>query len=63
MSSTNIVLTKNEVESLKGFCDNNLYRGNIIIIQSFDSGVGPTTKVMVQDLPETLTDITDIQAW
>ena len=63
MSSTNVVLTKEEVESLKKFCDDNLSRGNIIIIQSSDSGIGLTTKVMVQDLPETLADITDIQAW
>ena len=63
MSSTNVVLTKEEVKSLKEFCDDNLSRGNIIIIQSSDSGIGLTTKVMVQDLPETLADITDIQAW
>ena len=63
MSSTNVVLTKDEVKFLKEFCDDNLFRGNIIIIQSSDSGIGLTTKVMVEDLPETLADITDIQAW
>lgn len=58
-----IALTKEEVDSLKTFCDENLQRGLVIIDQLELSGIGPTTKVMVKDLPETLTDITDISSW
>jgi hypothetical protein len=58
-----ITLTKEEVNSLKIFCDENLERGQVIIDQLELSGIGPTTKVMVKDLPETLTDITDINSW
>jgi hypothetical protein len=58
-----IALTKEEVDSLKTFCDENLERGSVIIDQLELSGIGPTTKVMVKDLPETLTDITDINSW
>ena len=58
-----ISLTKAEVDSLKDFCDDNLAVGTVEIIQSSDSGIGYTTKVMVKDLPETLTDITDISSW
>jgi hypothetical protein len=58
-----IALTKEEVDSLKTFCDENLERGLVIIDQLELSGIGPTTKVMVKDLPETLTDITDVSAW
>ena len=54
-----VTLTKEEVDSLKGFCDENLYRGLVIVDQFESSGIGPVTKVMVKDLPETLTDITD----
>lgn len=58
-----IQLTKEEVDSLKQFCDENLCVGTVIIDQSSSSGIGPTTRVMVKDLPETLTDITDISSW
>ena len=58
-----VSLTKNEVESLKQFCDENLAVGTVIITQSSESGIGFTTKVMVKDLPETMTDITDIDNW
>jgi hypothetical protein len=54
-----ISLTKEEVDSLKEFCDDNLCIGSVIIDQLELSGIGLTTKVMVKDLPETLTDITD----
>ena len=57
-----ITLTKEEVNSLKIFCDENLERGQVIIDQLELSGIGPTTKVMVKDLPETLTDITDVSS-
>lgn len=67
MKTSNIAvavsLTKNEVESLKQFCDENLAVGTVIITQSSESGIGFTTKVMVKDLPETMTDITDIDSW
>ena len=58
-----IALTKEEVNSLKEFCDDNLERGQVIIDQLELSGIGLTTKVMVKDLPETLTDITDVSSW
>lgn len=58
-----VLLTKEEVESLKQFCDKNLCVGTVVIEQSRDSGIGLTTKVMVKDLPETMTDITDIDSW
>ena len=58
-----VALTKEEVNSLKEFCDDNLTRGSVIITQSQESGIGLITKVMVKDLPETLTDITDIDSW
>ena len=58
-----IALTKEEVDSLKTFCDENLERGQVIIDQLELSGIGPTTKVMVKDLPETLTDITAVSSW
>ena len=58
-----IQLSKEEVNSLKQFCDDNLARGTVLITQSSESGIGLTTKVMVKDLPETLTDITDIDNW
>ena len=47
-------LTKEEVNNLKDFCDENLAVGTVIIIQD-----GLSTRVQVKDLPETLTDITD----
>jgi hypothetical protein len=58
-----VILTKEEVNSLKEFCDDNLERGQVIIDQLELSGIGLTTKVMVKDLPETLTDITDVSSW
>ena len=58
-----VTLTKEEVNSLKEFCDDNLERGQVIIDQLELSGIGLATKVMVKDLPETLTDITDISSW
>ena len=58
-----ISLTKEEVNSLKEFCDENLAVGSVIIDQLELSGIGLTTKVMVKDLPETLTDITDVSSW
>jgi hypothetical protein len=58
-----ISLTREEVNSLKEYCDENLYVGPVIIDQLELSGIGLTTKVMVKDLPETLTDITDVSAW
>lgn len=58
-----IQLSKKEVNSLKEFCDDNLAIGTVLITQSSESGIGLTTKVMVKDLPETLTDITDIDSW
>lgn len=56
-------LTKEEVNSLKEFCDDNLAVGSVLITQSSESGIGLTTKVMVKGLPETETDITDIESW
>ena len=56
-------MTKAEVDALKDFCDDNLAVGQVEITQSNDSGVGIVTKVQVKDLPETLTDITDIDNW
>ena len=58
-----ITLTKAEVDSLKKFCDENLAVGQVRITQSHSSDTGTTTKVQVKDLPETLTDITDIDSW
>ena len=58
-----IYLTDNEVEALNDFCIYNLASGCVEITQENTSGRGPTTKVMVKDLPETLTDITDIDSW
>lgn len=58
-----IYLTDSEVEALNDFCIYNLASGQVEITQENVSGIGPTTKVMVKDLPETLTDITDIDSW
>lgn len=49
-----MALTKEEVNNLKDFCDDNLAVGYVIICQE-----GLDTKVKVAGLPETLTDITD----
>ena len=64
-SNTTVVirLSKDEVDALKNFCDSNLAVGTILITQSAESGIGLTTKVMVKNLPETMTDITDISQW
>lgn len=56
-------MTKAEVDALKEFCDDNLVVGLVEIHQSQDSGIGTVTKVQVKDLPETMTDITDIDSW
>ena len=58
-----IQLFKEEVDSLKQFCDDSLAQGTVLITQSSESGIGLTTKVMVKDLPETMTDITDVDSW
>ena len=58
-----VSLTKEEVDSLKEFCDENLIVGSVLITQSSESGIGLTTKVMVKGLPETMTDITDTDSW
>ena len=58
-----ISLTKEEVDSLKEFCDKNLAVGLVEIHQGNGSGIGPNTWVQVKDLPETKTDITDYGSW
>ena len=58
-----VILTKAEVDSLKEFCDYNLEVGSVEITQNSNSGIGLITKVQVKNLPETLTDITDIGSW
>ena len=65
ISNTPVIvsLTKEEVNSLKEFCDENLVRSSVLITQSSESSIGLTTKVMVKDLPEIETDITDIDSW
>ena len=55
-------LTKSEVEALYNFCLDNLETG-VVEINQKPNGIGSITKVMVKDLPETLTDITDIDSW
>ena len=58
-----VILTKEEIEELKRFTEDNLERGTVKVIQTYTSGIGVTTQVMVTDLPETLTDITDFNYW
>ena len=58
-----VTLTKDEVEAVKDFADDNLERGSIEIIQSAGSGIGLSTHVRVRELPETEIDITDYAAW
>ena len=58
-----VTLTKDEVDSLKEFCDYNLEVGSVEITQNSNNGIGLVTKVQVKNLPETLTDITDINNW
>ena len=58
-----VILTKAEVDSLKEFCDYNLEVGSVEITQNSNSGIGLITKVQVRNLPETLTDITNIDSW
>ena len=53
-----ITLTKEEVNNLKDFCDDNLAIGEVEIHQK-----GLYTKAQVKGLPETLTDITDVNSW
>ena len=57
-----IFLTKDEVESLKNYCDSNLAVGVVEVIQDKHSGIGYSTWVQVKDLPETRTDISDIDS-
>ena len=57
--NTTIALSKEEVDNLKQYCDDNLATGSVVITQFHSSGMGSTTKVQVKDLPETLQDITD----
>ena len=59
VSRRRIILTKEEVNNLKEFCDDNLAVGTVIIDQTGISGVGTFTHVMVKDLPETITDISE----
>ena len=54
-----VVLTKDEVDALKQFCDENLAIGTVIIDQITTSSMGNYTWVMVKDLPDTRTDISD----
>ena len=58
ISNTPVIvsLTKEEVNSLKEFCDENLCVGEVIVSQE-----GLVTRVQVKNLPETLTDISDRQ--
>ena len=58
-----ITLTKDEVDSLKQFCDENLAVGIVEVEQSHGSGIGWNIHVQVKDLPETRTDITDYDSW
>ena len=58
-----VFLTKEEVDSLKKFCDDNLAVGTVVITQKPCGGIGRETKVQVHNLPETLTDITDVSSW
>lgn len=58
-----IFLTKEEVESLKNFCDSNLAVGVVEVTQDRHGELGYTTWVQVKDLPETKTDISDIDSW
>ena len=58
-----IVLTKEEVNDLKRYCDDNLATGTVEVYQLSTSGIGRVTKVMVTNLPETIEDITDINSW
>ena len=62
-STVAIYLTKAEVDSLKEFCVDNLAIGTVRIEQSSGGGIGYVTKVQVDNLPKTLTDITDIDSW
>ena len=62
-SPASIFLTKSEVQSLYDFCEDNLAVGRVEIQQDYASGIGPSTRVMVENLPETLTYITDIDSW
>ena len=58
-----IYLTDAEVEALNDFCIYNLASGQVEVTQENITGTRLTTKVMVKDLPETITDITDIDSW
>lgn len=58
-----IFLTKEEVDYLKQFCDENLAVGVVEVTQDKHNELGYTTWVQVKDLPETKTDISDIDSW
>ena len=58
-----VYLTKDEVDSLKGYCDDNLAVGAVKITQEGGGGIGFITKVQIPNLPDTLEDITDIDSW
>ena len=58
-----VYLTKDEIDSLKEFSDYNLAVGTVKLTQEGGNGIGFITKVQVSNLPETLTDITDIDSW
>lgn len=58
-----VYLTKAEVDSLKEFCDDNLAVGPVKVIQEGGNGIGFITKVEIPNVPETLTDITDLDSW
>lgn len=57
-----VKLTKEEVSSLKKFCDEKLTKGSVVINQQF-TGIGNITNVMIDDKPDTVTDITDYSNW
>ena len=57
-----VKLTKEEVSSLKKFCDEKLTKGSVVINQQF-TGIGNITNVMINDKPDTVTDITDYSNW
>ena len=58
-----VYLTKDEIDSLKEFSDTNLAVGTVKLTQEGGNGIGFVTRVQVSNLPETLTDITDISSW
>ena len=63
MKKKKIRMTKEEVDSLKEYCDQNLAVGIVEVEQSHTSGIGWNIYVQVENLPETRTDITDYNSW